>query len=117
MQTGSGTFAIVILENKDLGDDGVDHEEVYGDFIKEVGSWSLAIEGLQDEVSRVVAGGSRKNRVHDISLAYNVAYDYSSAAAHAFAERDSSDLFFIGAIQKKASLLGQSLYKDSANGF
>jgi RHS repeat-associated protein len=111
------TFAITILEAGDFDKNGqLIQDKVFGDFIKQVGSWALGIDQLKQELLANVEG-ARAGYFRDVSLAYNVAYDYSAAAAFAFAERESSDTFFIGGIQRQASLLGQGLYKTAPSDF
>ncbi len=113
----ASTFATVILEPEDFNEQGqLLENKVFGEFVQQVGSYSLAIDGLRAAfLSTVTGAGSDDFR--DISLAYNVAYDFSAASAHAFAEHESSDIFFVGGIQRKASLLGQGLYKTAPSDF
>jgi hypothetical protein len=112
-----GTFALTILEPSDFDKSGqLNRDKVFGQFIEQVGSYALGVEGLKEEfLTNIQGGGSGERR--DISLAYNVGYDYSAASAFAFAERESSDTFFVGDIQRKASLLGQGLYKTAPSDF
>ena len=98
---GNDRFAIIVLEDDDFSHGQLLKRDVFLDFLQEVGGFAAALEGLEEQLFSD-SDVHNTESFRDISTTFNLAFDFSSAAAFALAKRDSSSIPIVEIFQQKA---------------
>jgi hypothetical protein len=117
MRAGNySSYAVTILEESDFTNGHLNADKVYGQFIEQVGTWALGVDGLREEFLRGL-DGARVGDSRDVSFLYNVAYGYSAAQAQAAATRQAPNIPIVRHFSETANLAGQGMVGAAPSGY
>jgi len=109
-------YAVTVLEESDFENGQLKGDKVFDQFIKQVGSRALAIDGLRGEFLAAL-GGAKVGESRDISFTYNLGLAYSSQQARAEVEARASKIPGVHRIQVAAGLAGEGIFGSGPREF
>jgi len=98
-------YAVTITEKSDYSNGVLNTDQVYQQFLGRVGGFADDMPGMKGAFVASL-GGAALGQSRDISLTYNIGYEYSAARAHAVADQSSSTMPFVGGWQRTGTLIG-----------